>query len=84
MKSTFFGFLCCSTLKHLFIDALITNVGLILKNFEVMILARQHKSKFNFELFLEKKKNLIFGFPCFGNPKDLPWKIFPLIYQIPM
>ena len=53
-----YGFQCCSTHdEDLSFDVSITNVGLILIDEAKVISGRQHKSKFNFELFWKKKSN---------------------------
>ena len=62
-------FPCCSSLEDLFIDVLITNVGLILTKLRLGISALQHKSKFEFRTFL--KKNQIFEFPWCSTREDL-------------
>ena len=62
-------FPCCSTREDLSIDVTITNAGLILtKQRRIQLFKLQHKSKFEFRTFFEKKN---FRIPWCRTREDL-------------
>ena len=65
------GFPLCSTREDLSIDVSIANVGVSRTDIDEakVISALRHKSKFEFQTFLEKIQ--INGFPCCSTRKDL-------------